>query len=423
MSQLVLQDCRCSLRCCFKQFAGEQNEAAVSDARASLHGLDPNEREPGLCLVHDLQCFFFIPHSRKVISALSMRSKAFGEADAIKQLFACRPQGEGLSLAAKMSAPTSDDLESDVEEGQELLASDVEEAAEVLVASDLDSEPGEAESTHARPRRAAGDINFLGKKVCVHALSRLLSVGSSILSKLRAGQTVFCGRKTEVKHPTLGVSLEREGLMWQSVLRFFWHLYHSAAEVLPISLSVPRGQQAESPFPDDPADDTATRFQHDFLRSLDAYCNSPEATLHTGPGTFAGPARCLQHSSRTELFWEYVAACESSGETPASYNTFMKMANKIMKPGQRGNFLRFRKKGDHAQCDTCSFLKQEVRRSRSIDGKKAACARLSAHLLSQWQDRQIYWSFRALSHTWFQMVKGCVRMCFGKMFVLNNCFR
>lgn len=195
--------------------------------------------------------------------------------------------------------------------------------------------------------------------------------------------------------------------MWEEIVMFFFHLYHSAAEVMPTNwLSMQeKGAEIETPFPEDSPEslnkaEELQRLVNSIGRTLNTFHTDIDCQL-IGPGTFAGPRKCLPHGSRTDVFWEYCAFAESRGMQAASYNTFMKVANSIMKPGLRDGHLRFRKPGEHAQCDFCFQARERIREARSADAKLAEERELARHRLSQWQDRQIYWSFRSMSQTFF----------------------
>ena len=107
----------------------------------------------------------------------------------------------------------------------------------------------------------------------------------------------------------------------------------------------------------------------------------------------------------TELFFEYVAHCNATSEEAASFTTFTRVANKIMGPHLRSGHLHFRKPNDHSKCDACIQLKKAMRKKEvEVGGSDAATRAYSSHILSQWLDRQIYWSFRSLSQSFFQQV-------------------
>ena len=161
----------------------------------------------------------------------------------------------------------------------------------------------------------------------------------------------------------------------------------------------------ETPFPEDNPD--AANASEDQLRLLNSItqtintCTTDVEMSLVGPGTFKGPRRCLQHASRTDLFWDYRVFAESRGYTPASYSTFMRVANTVLKPGIRNGHLKFRKESEHAQCDECFRLQRRVKEARSHDAKSEAQKDLHRHRISQWLDRQVYWSFRSMSQTYF----------------------
>lgn len=275
--------------------------------------------------------------------------------------------------------------------------------------------PAEPSQKRARynPRRQ-DPVLFLGKPVCRRALSSLIAIGGSTLQKLRAGESAYTNnvRKPLQKHPQFGFSLRGDtGMVWEEIVMFFFHLYHSAAEVMPTnwhSIKEAGSQAFETPFPEDDADgvdksEDLQRLVNAIGRTLNTYLTDVDCQL-IGPGTFRGPRRCLQHGCRTDLYWEYVAYAEFRGIKPASLSTFMKVANTIIKPGLRDGHLKFRKAGDHAQCDACFSIRERIRAARTPDAKLAEERELIRHRLSQWQDRQAYWSFRSMSQTFFSQL-------------------
>ena len=279
---------------------------------------------------------------------------------------------------------------------------------DILFDSDEDAEP---QSKRARYNSRKEDpAQFLGKPVCRRALAGLLAIGGSTLQKLRQGESAYTNneRKPLQKHPTFGFTLRGDtGKVWEHIVMFFFHVYHSAAEVLPTNwLDIKaKGSEIETPFPEDcpEADASAEELQrlvNAIGRTLNTFSTDVDCQL-IGPGTFTGPRRCLQHGCRTDLYWEYLAYVESRSMTAASYNTFMRVANTILKPGLRDGHLRFRKPGEHSVCDFCFQAKERIRQARSKDAKLAEERELVRHRLSQWQDRQIYWAFRTMSQNFF----------------------
>ena len=256
-------------------------------------------------------------------------------------------------------------------------------------------------------RSRTGAARFLGKPVCLQALRRLLAIGTSTLDKLRHSQVAFTGRSARPKHPIFGFCLDGEAsAKWHSVAVFLWHIYHSSAEFMPSNLRLPRGRK-ETPEPFDRAtvdgddQDFSVRYVSKVLSELHEYSADINVKM-LGPGGDDVPKRWLQHSNRTELYHEYVAYSEANNLKPASYSTFLKVVNCVMKPGMRGSHLAFRKAGDHAQCDVCWKLKRCIRQSRTHDERMQHHKVLIKHTLSQWLDRQEYWRHRALSHSYFQ---------------------
>ena len=118
---------------------------------------------------------------------------------------------------------------------------------DVLLQTDSETEPA-APTKKARTRsytaRSSKTLTFLDKTVCIQAHKRLYGIGSGVLQRLRGGlpgYTMHENRLEEPKHPTLQVSLKRksDNCKWPEVLLFFWLIYTSAAEILPIKLQMP----------------------------------------------------------------------------------------------------------------------------------------------------------------------------------------
>ena len=282
---------------------------------------------------------------------------------------------------------------------------------EILHSTDSEQE-ARLRAKHARynPRNSE-TLTVLGKPVCRAAFARLLGVGASTLQRLRKGEQTFTQkmRPPVPKHPTFGFALRGESeKLWESIVMFLWFVYQCSAESLPTNWHnfLPSEQNLEeAPFPEKASN--AKEKEDDQLRLI----NSMVQTMNTctldidmsliGPGTFKGARRCLMHASRTDLYWDYKVFSELRNFKVASYSTFMKVANTILKPGIRNGHLRFRKASEHAQCDTCFSLRQRVREARSEAGKTEAQKDLHKHQLAQWMDRQIYWSFRSMSQSFF----------------------
>ena len=226
------------------------------------------------------------------------------------------------------------------------------------------------------------------------------------------------------------------------MVMYLWLVYHSAAEPMPTdphhSLQKPTAKSMETPFPestDGPgADgDEISRRVNAFMTSLHTYNSDIEVHL-VGPGTFKGERRDLQQlvmvsedfagfrtgfsffrgtlyvggsldrgTGREPNFSSNLAHCSATSQVPASYQTFLRVASKVLGPHIRTGHLHFRKAGDHAKCDVCTKLKKQLRlRNGVAGGNEAAVRSYSSHILSQWLDRQIYWSYRTLSQTFFR---------------------
>ena len=252
---------------------------------------------------------------------------------------------------------------------------------------------------------------FLEKEVCGRALAALLGIGGSTFERIRRGEAACTNdaRKPLQKHPTFGFSLRGDtGKVWEEIVMFFYHIYHTSAEVMPTgwhTIKERGAQPLETPFPEDCQNAGANaeelqRLVNSIGRTLNTFATDVDCQM-IGPGTFAGPRRCLQHGNRTDLFWEYLAFAESRKVKPASYNTYMRVANSVLGPGLRDGHLRFRKQSEHAQCDYCFQARERIRKAKSKEVKLAEERELVRHRLAQWLDRQCYWAFRSMSQAYF----------------------
>lgn len=288
-------------------------------------------------------------------------------------------------------------------------ATDSEEE-EIFPASDE-----EAEACPAKRRkytaRDSTQLQFLGLDVCRFALAKLIGVGNSTIEKLRKGHAIFTNnlRPPLPKHPHFKRTLKSTAanMVWEGILMFLWLLYHLEAEAMPNRYTLPGEKTLESPFPEncsDPRDpDLVQRLVNGFRQTMQTQATDVDTSL-IGPGTFKGAVKALPHMTRTELYWEYAAFAECRGIATGSYGTFMKAINKVIGPNIRDGHLRFRATNEHGQCDTCFELRKACREAKTEAARREARSRHHMHVLSQWLDRQIYWSFRTLSYNFFSTV-------------------
>jgi len=289
-----------------------------------------------------------------------------------------------------------------------------ESTSSVFEASDDDAAAGSTSQKRKRSyaQRRQKDLQFLGRAVCARACARLLGVGQTTLQNLRDGKIISTS-KSKAKapvHPSFGFAIRGDASeRWPGIVMFLWYVYHSAAECMPTGfrhgLGKP-GTLTEAPFVENRDPDDLSRHVNGFMKQLQTFSTDVDVHL-IGPGTFKGERRHLQHGNRTELFYEYLAYCEARKEKPAAYNTFLRVSNKVIGPHLRSGHLHFRKQNEHAKCDTCVRLKaalkfKDGRMDAAGKSKEASMRAYSHHILSQWLDRQIYWSLRSLSQVWFQ---------------------
>lgn len=321
----------------------------------------------------------------------------------MRRMFNCR---EKFSTSEDPQVTAEEEHEDN--EDSVLCASDCSSSGSVLAATDDEEHQGdilyasdeEAGQKRSYAKRQGGSL-FLGKPVCLRALTSLLGLGEGTVQRVRAGVKVF-SRMPVPKHPVFGFRMDgNAAVKWKGVVLFLWQVYQSAAELMPTDMRKATASQ-EHPFPSDKRDpDFEIRHVSRFTQTLATY--SSDIDVHMiGPGTFAGACRYLQASSRTELFWEYVASSRAKCEEPASYSTFLRVANTILKPGLRFGHLKFRGVNQHGQCNQCYELKTKIKLAKTPEARDEHYRLFSHRLLSQWLDRQQYWNFRTLSHQWFQ---------------------
>lgn len=278
---------------------------------------------------------------------------------------------------------------------------------DLLLESASDSPPPEPSSHIERPTnkrtRKKNKLLLLGKEVCQAAHQRLMGIGTSIIEKLRRGERAFTQkqRTSLPKHPGVGKSLRGQSNdKWPRVLCFLWLLYHSQAEVLPTKFVMPTGYLKEGAVgcdDDDEEDgDFQTRYVTSFLQGLESHQKMPDISS-IGPGSFSGPRRYIQHRKPVDVYNEYVASEISQQKTPCSLSTFLKVFKPVAK-----DHLKFRSRGEHAECNVCSKFKRNMSKARNTEERQKIHRAYSEHILSQWVDRQTYWHQRTLSQSWFR---------------------
>ena len=182
---------------------------------------------------------------------------------------------------------------------------------DVFLESETETTVPETKQPRNYAKRRSGPLLFLGLEVCVHAFQHLLGVGSSTLHRLRHDGKAFTRNRKEktvnVKHPHFGFSLDR-GSKWISVVMFLWVLYHSSGEVLPTTLSMPNDARSEMPFPKEPDTDFTERSVSKFMASIQNHGHDIDV-MTIGPGTFAGPKRHIQHTTRSETYHLLMLIC------------------------------------------------------------------------------------------------------------------
>ena len=367
LEDLLQRQCVCNRRVCYTQFASDAVQ--ICGARDRFNKLDSTSK------------------NSFIRQALNMCSSS-AEAEV------ARVVGH------------SDDADNELiyESGDEdlLLASDSEPENELLYASDDEPCQSSREATRSYAPNRQDSFRFLGKPVCRRAYERLLGVGGTTIRRIKDGEDAYTNksRMKQPKHPTFGFTLDRPG-KWMGILFYFFYLYHSAAEHLPTTFHMPRQDQELGASTTDP--DQAHRMVNKFMQKLSVYQHDPEAQ-NIGPSTFDGPKRHVQHTSRTDLYYEYVGYIKSRGEDAASYVHFLRVANKVIGPYVRNTQLGVRAHLEHGECDDCFMHKLAIRQAKTAAEKEQAYRLYSHHILSQWLCRQHYWAAKTRSATFVKMM-------------------
>ena len=262
-----------------------------------------------------------------------------------------------------------------------------------------------------RARKQRYSMTFLGHQVCFQAALVFVGVGSGRLRRIKEGRRD--GRRDGTKRVRGPGGLNPSARAMPSVLRFLWRLYHSVGEGMPDRFTFDRCdldtlsvQPTGAPHPKAKAKKKPVQpaavvplapEEEEQERSIVAatlYAETtrmPAQAIQAGPGMPQGPLRFLPPQKRIHVYWEHLAWCNSQGQQPASFHTFLRAFQ-----GCREK-LRIRKAGSHATCDTCAALKARIRAARFPKERQAAMEEYTKHVLSQWLDRQIYWHAQELS--------------------------
>ena len=196
-------------------------------------------------------------------------------------------------------------------------------------------------------------------------------------------------------------------MKWPTALTYLWMVYHATAEGMPDTVvsaarvldaaqgssdimhaSGSDGVCAGGPSLDE---DTTDRVVHKAILDIGAHGATFDSMMH-GHGFLDGPRRYLQHSTRTDLFMEYVVVMKKRGTEPASFSTFARVLRTIW-----GKHLIFRKATTHVQRDVCCGLKRDIKHASSLEWRGQLLERYMKHIFEQWSDRLVWWAIAELS--------------------------
>ena len=241
---------------------------------------------------------------------------------------------------------------------------------------------------------------LVGTPVCFHTWCHLLGTSSKAIRKYIQGMHDLRrhGRKIAP-----GTVLNPQG---QHVDFFFYEVYCSAAEPLPETPAAADGDKGDADISHKlgPWDVLADIELHDDdwnpdFPSVDLFTRLTTASQSRVVGL---PARYLPHGRLHDLYWmflsawDFLASAERSDVTtsgkPPSFVTFWRRWQ-VWK-----THLKFRKSSQHAQCQTCWELQQQMHTPTTTWADRMQAARLlRTHYRQQCEDRCIYWSLRHAS--------------------------
>ena len=398
LNNLVQRECKCSAKDCFTQFKAAASIEALRAARADYAALPKDMQDVYIslnCLKQDP--FERLGHAGAGADVLLASESEAGSEHAV--LYASGDASDGVLYAS--------DCEECAEpkNWQQAAQRTGSECAEPKNWQQAAQRTGSKRKYRQRTGSKQRTCAFGGKPVCQQAFARLLGIGGSKIDRVRRGERSMANMK-QPKHPTLGFSMILKSYaVWPSVVMFLWMTYHTCAEGLPDRLLnlyelrdstglVEKYGRDPAPGGNNELDRTVGKIALDLAN----YGTDPDMVLK-GPGFLSGPRRYLQHDAPIHLFWEYRSWCANHGQKQASYSTFLRVFRKVF----RGH-LQFRKGGgaQHAECSTCSGLKNEMKTAPSYRSRVEVLERYAEHLLLQWLDRQVWWALGLVSVSWFQ---------------------
>jgi hypothetical protein len=256
--------------------------------------------------------------------------------------------------------------------------------------------------------KATAKWSLCGNVVCYSNFVHLLGTSSRAISKHIQGIPDM--RKTLAGAP----AAPRIAPQAAHVDFFFYELYHSAAEPLPDKPSSSANASREVLLNGNPWLDTQDEQVAEWTPDNPSIEKFVQLTAACKGGATPGvPVRYLQHGRLHDLYWVFlsqwdvvagsVGSVGSEGPVafvkPPSYTLFWRRW-RIWK-----QFLRFRKSSQHAQCQTCFELQQQMHKGSLTWHQRMAAARaLRVHYQHQYLDRCIYWALRFSSRAFWDIL-------------------
>ena len=262
----------------------------------------------------------------------------------------------------------------------------------------------------AQSSSARAHLVLASRPVCVLGFCKMLGIGRRHFYRLAHGVP-------DLRRSCSGMQ-PRAAEKSAQVDMFLRHLYESAAEPLPKAIeNGDLDAAAETVHVDAEAPEMP------LVDDLLAWCQdgSEVATIPVSAGTEVVnlPRRWLPPGTLSDLYWQFLAwhaalvemdtdvsmsgidaprvlgqRCEDGVDNEAaSLSTFLRCYR-----GKWQQVLKCRKASEHAQCQTCFDLQSALYSGhRTLQQKLQDARAWRLHLQHQFQDRQIYWAFRASS--------------------------
>ena len=216
--------------------------------------------------------------------------------------------------------------------------------------------------------------------VCAAGLRGILGIGETRSKRLKHGKPdMRFGKRPK------GDLRGKAPVVFGRMFSYLWQVYTCVAEHMPDEIIVVNAA--------DPLVDVPDSMQQEVVAfSSAARSDSGNTITPASGGVQTLPRKRLPPGSKKEYWWCYRSTCNDEFRKVGSYKTCSRVWQQRF-----AKLLAFRDFKQHACCNTCAELKDEVRFAATYSQKIAAAAAHAKHLEQQWRDRLVYWRLRAAS--------------------------